>query len=285
MSAIAMGAIASSASRPVVGVQAVRSWLSRKPSSRSLRLELDGDSVEMSSDLSDADAQRLVQEFLLRHSEVATADETTPERAPFDRQPLDYSRPERSLDSHPSEPVQSPPSPAPTAAAPPAPATTSGPVHSPPAVTAAADDQHAKRVDNVGQAVTVVAAYIPSEALAAYIAITAILAPATLASRGTVMFLALALNIVFVLTGYAYDQQSITAAQSRTINRRAKFRAIGVASWALLAYAAAMPDGLLTSFDWYKLQYGGVVALVSAILLPLIAPISPVLRTGQTPPI
>jgi hypothetical protein len=46
---------------------------------------------------------------------------------------------------------------------------------------------------------------------------------------------------------------------------------IAVTTWALSVYIAAIPANVLTSFDWYKLQYGGVAAIVSALVLPLIA--------------
>jgi hypothetical protein len=139
------------------------------------------------------------------------------------------------------------------------------------------------------QALSVLAAYIPAEGLAAYVGLTAILEPTSWPGRAVATGLALALNVVFVLQGFALGQRERSAAlqplrtasrgqdpqadqaKTRRRDRRSKWRATAVASWALAAYISATPANVLTSFSWYALRYGGVAAFVTAALLPAVA--------------
>lgn len=116
-----------------------------------------------------------------------------------------------------------------------------------------------------------IAAYVPAEALAAYVAITASLLPDNLGARAAAAVIALCLNLVFVMVGFRRASGLDLVDQSAAQKQRSRWLTIAVTTWALSIYVASIPANVLTSFDWCKLQYGGVAAVVSALALPLIA--------------
>jgi hypothetical protein len=148
------------------------------------------------------------------------------------------------------------------------------PPSSPPATSAPVGPRHsddARAASDVGQALTVIATYVPAEALAAYVAITAILLPDNLGARAAAAVIALCLNLLFVMVGFRRSGGLDLVDQSAAEKQRSRWLTIAVTTWALSVYVASIPANVLTSFDWYKLQYGGVAAIVSALVLPLIA--------------
>jgi len=132
------------------------------------------------------------------------------------------------------------------------------------------------------RALRVIATYIPSEALAAYLALIGILVPAAGTPSGQVFAvkllalgasLALAVGLVFLgFTPGANDDQLTV--------RRKRAQLIGFAVVALLAYSLATPGG-----PWDGSVLGVALTVWGAAIVLLLAPLLPVIagRWGLRP--
>jgi hypothetical protein len=71
--AVLLGTLAVEAGRGAIEavVQTIKSWVSRGTASRTVKVTLDGDCIELTS-VSDEDQQRLIESFLARHAAPAS---------------------------------------------------------------------------------------------------------------------------------------------------------------------------------------------------------------------
>jgi hypothetical protein len=81
----------------------------------------------------------------------------------------------------------------------------------------------------------------------------------------------LVLNLIFVIVGFKRGKRLYVDGHDSTALRRSRWITVGIATWALLVYISSIPANIFTSFEWYRVQYGGVAAIVTALVLPLIA--------------
>ena len=71
--AVLLGTLAVEASRGAIEavVHTIKSWVSRGSASRTVKVTLDGDSIELTN-VSDEDQQRLIESFVARHAAAAS---------------------------------------------------------------------------------------------------------------------------------------------------------------------------------------------------------------------
>lgn len=125
-------------------------------------------------------------------------------------------------------------------------------------VTAATDPR-----STVQAALETIAAYIPSEALAVYIAAIGVLQPASSVERWFWLGIGLLAVLVFAVLG-ALDREVRLPTDKLVI-----VIVLGVISF--LAYAGALPDSPFLQFDVRATAVAGIVALALSLGLPRLA--------------
>jgi hypothetical protein len=121
-----------------------------------------------------------------------------------------------------------------------------------------------KNDTNVQGALDKIAAYIPSEVIGTYVAVSGILASDSTSTKWIIFILALLLIPALALLGNALAKKKGLPASSN----RATLFVILLAAFAFCAWAAALPDNPLVSYSKDATRYGGVAVIILAVLLP-----------------
>jgi hypothetical protein len=123
------------------------------------------------------------------------------------------------------------------------------------------------RDSNVNGALDKIAAYIPSEVIGTYVAISGIVAPKSADTKWIIFGLALLLIPMLTLLGNALAKKRGLPAPGG----RATLIIILLAAIAFCAWAAALPDNPLVACWADATRYGGGAVIVLAVLLPRVA--------------
>lgn len=138
-----------------------------------------------------------------------------------------------------------------------------GEANTPPTVAGATMTAGSDPAGNVQKALDAIVGWIPSEALAVYIAALAVLPPKTTTESWVWFGLGIVAVIIF----------AVVAGLDRTtrppISKLVIVTIVAVVSFA--TYAAAMPSSPFLSFDTRAVAAAGIVALLLSLLLPRLA--------------
>lgn len=118
-----------------------------------------------------------------------------------------------------------------------------------------------------------VAAFIPSEAVAVYLALWAFIDPRAAVAKWTVFGVGLVLVIAFYLLAYLQRRRAVTSGggDSPARSLRVTLLLLLFAMVAFTAWAAAMPGNPFTQFGDGAMKVGGGAIIVLGVLLPRVA--------------
>jgi hypothetical protein len=123
-------------------------------------------------------------------------------------------------------------------------------------------------------ALTKVAAFIPSEAIAVYLALWSFIGPDTTTTRWVVFAIGLALVPTFYLLAYFQRRRVVGVNEGEAPpqrNLRVVILLLVFAMVAFTAWAMAMPDNPFLSLNDQALKVGGGSIIVLGILMPRVA--------------
>ncbi|MEO5874388.1 MAG: hypothetical protein ABIS86_06065 [Streptosporangiaceae bacterium] len=120
-------------------------------------------------------------------------------------------------------------------------------------------------------ALTRVAAFIPSEAVAVYLALWSFIGPDTSTTRWVVFAIGLALVPTFYLLAYLQRRRMVGVNQGEVPPQRSLRVVLLLLVFAMLAFTAwamAMPDNPFLDLTDQALKFGGGAVIVLGILMP-----------------
>lgn len=118
-------------------------------------------------------------------------------------------------------------------------------------------------------ALSKLAAYIPSEVIASYLALVGIIQPESARSKWACFGVACGLLVALCYLGWALQRRSAAATDSTTSpTLRHLVAVLALASVSFVAYGMALPGSAFTSLWADATLYGGAAALVLSALLP-----------------
>ena len=170
------------------------------------------------------------------------------------------------------------------AAPPPAPAPAPAPADSPPIAPAGASASDERPGNPVGDAVNysikALAEWTPTEALASYVAIYALIEPSSPTGARVIYLIGAALTVFLTWAQYRLDVASaaaeLTPASSNTVWGRGVIYLV-----AFTVYVSALPGNMMFAYDWFELTYGGVAAIVAVVVIPQLAEIFKIPPPGE----
>jgi hypothetical protein len=134
-------------------------------------------------------------------------------------------------------------------------------------------------VDSIQTAVSLVATFVPTSIVAAYIALTALIGDPQTTLALVVFFIFWALTPLAIVAATASSDVSGTLFLPKTWK---ELWPIGAAVIAFAAWAAAIPGSTLTAHaSWLTAQVGGVIVVVASVVLGAVATL--VTRSTRTP--
>lgn len=113
-----------------------------------------------------------------------------------------------------------------------------------------------------------VATYIPSEALATYITLVALVDPDTFPPRWIIAGVGALLVIYLLWVGFPAERREQQPAGTKP-GQWVKTAVISLV--AFVVYVAAIPGTPFLDFSWFDLQIGGAAVVVAAVVLPGLA--------------
>jgi len=135
-------------------------------------------------------------------------------------------------------------------------------------------------VDSIQTAVSLVATFVPTSIVAAYIALTSLIGDPQTTLALVVFFIFWALTPLAIVAATASSDVSGTLIIPTTWK---ELWPIGAAVIAFAAWAAAVPGSTLTAHaSWLTVQVGGVIVVVTSVVLGALATL---VNRGSPPPV
>lgn len=132
--------------------------------------------------------------------------------------------------------------------------------------------------NGIGTALQIITTYIPTEVLTLYVAVIAALRPVTAGSSLSLMshWIAFAVFLVFVPAAvwvvFATKVSGRHLPLPLNLRQWPKWEMIA-GTLAYVTWAIGLPDTPFAMFSWYSSAIGGVIVLVGATLLGMVAPL------------